>query len=346
MMRAWVFDGPGRMRMEQRPVPEVGPDEVRMRVAWAGICGSDIHGYAGESGMRVPGIVMGHEASGIVDAVGASVDGFAVGDHVTYAPTMPCDGSCGHTAENLCRELRLVGVTPGLPGAFADYVVLPARRFFALGPLGLAEAASVEPLAVGLHCAHQARVAEGDDVLVIGGGMIGQAAAQAARLRGAASVTVSDPLDERRAVAAAAGFESVEPGELEALGERFDCAIDAVGLPATLTSAVRGVRRAGTVALCGFGRPFAELKLYDLIGHERRLVGSSCYTDDEFREVIAALADGRLDLAPIGPADIGLEQLGEAIEALAAGQDTRIKVRVKADLSADPDAGGGEPADA
>jgi L-iditol 2-dehydrogenase len=345
-MRAWVFDGPGKMRMERRPVPEVGAGEVRIRVAWAGVCGSDIHGYAGESGMRVGGIVMGHEASGLVDAVGASVEGFAVGDHVTFAPTMPCDGSCGHTAENLCRELRLVGVTPGLSGAFADYLVLPARRVFALGALGLAEGASVEPLAVGLHCAHQARVTEGNDVLVIGGGMIGQAAAQAARLRGAASVTVSDPLEQRRAVAVSAGFAGVEPGELDAMEERFDCAVDAVGLPATLTSAVRGVRRAGTVALCGFGRPRAELKLYDLIGHERMLVGSSCYTDDEFGEVIEALTDGRLDLAPIAPADIGLEQLGDAIEALAAGQDTRIKVRVKADLSADPEAGGGEPADA
>src|ERR1700761_4232272 len=97
VMRAWVFDGPRRMRLEERPVPGVGPDDVRLRVAWVGICGSDIHGYAGESGRRVPGIVMGHEASGIIDAVGSDVEGLAVGQPVTFAPTMPCDGSCGHT---------------------------------------------------------------------------------------------------------------------------------------------------------------------------------------------------------------------------------------------------------
>jgi threonine dehydrogenase-like Zn-dependent dehydrogenase len=328
-MRAWVFDGPRRMRMETRPVPSVGAGDVRLRVAWVGICGSDVHGYAGESGMRVPGIVMGHEASGIVDAIGPGVDDLELGQEVTFAPTMPCDGSCGHTAENLCRNLRLIGVTPGLQGAFADYVVLPARRIFPLNALGLAAGSSVEPLSVGVHSAQQARVGAGDNVLVLGGGMIGQAAAHAARLRGAATVTVSDPLPERRAVAQSAGFTAVAPDELDALAETFDSAIDAVGLPATLRSAILAVRRAGTVALVGFGLPVADLKLYDVIGHERVLVGSSCYTDAEFREVLAALTDGRLDVASIAPVDIGLDDLGAAIEELAAGEQTAIKVRVR-----------------
>lgn len=329
-MQAWVFDGPRQMRLETRPVPEVVAGDVRLRVAWAGICGSDVHGYAGESGMRIPGIVMGHEASGTIDAVGPGVEDLHVGQEVTFAPTMPCDGSCGHKSENLCQNLRLVGVTPGLQGAFADYVVLPASRIFPLESLGLATASTVEPMSVGIHSAHQARVTEGDNVLVIGGGMIGQAAAHAARLRGAEAVTVSDPLPERRTVAETAGFAAVEPGELEGLSETFDSAIDAVGLPATLRSAIHGVRRAGTIALVGFGLPTADLKLYDVIGHERVLVGSSCYTDAEFREALGALADGRLDLTSIAPVDIGLQDVGPAIESLAAGEQTAIKVRVRA----------------
>lgn len=332
-MRAWVFDGPRQMRLENRAVPDVGPGEVRLRVAWVGICGSDIHGYAGESGMRVPGIVMGHEASGVIDAIAPGVEGLDVGQPVTFAPTMPCDGSCGHAAENLCPELRLVGVTPGLPGAFADYMVLPARRIFPLKSLSLATASSVEPMSVGLHSAGQAQVSPGDRVLVQGGGMIGQAAAHAARLRGAAAVTVSDPLASRRTVAETAGFAAVAPEAVDELTDSFDCAIDAVGVPATVRSAIRSVRRTGRVALVGFGLPTAELRLYDVIGHERVLVGSSCYTDAEFGEVIDALADGRLDIGSIDPVDIGLEDIGDAIETLASGEQTAIKVRVNSGVS-------------
>src|ERR1700722_565096 len=117
-MRYWVFDGPRAIHMERKPVPEPGPGEVRLRVARVGICGSDIHGYAGESGLRRPGVVMGHEGSALVGALGPGVSTLQPGQRVTFAPTMPCTGTCGHTAENRCEELRLVGVTPGLDGAF------------------------------------------------------------------------------------------------------------------------------------------------------------------------------------------------------------------------------------
>jgi L-iditol 2-dehydrogenase len=324
-MRYWMFDGPRRMHVETKPVPEPGPGEVRLRVARVGLCGSDIHGYAGESGLRQPGVIMGHEASTVVDAVGEDVEGRAVGDRVAFAPTFPCEGECGHTVENRCEKMRLVGVHAELPGAFADYLVLPDRRLFDIGSLTPEQGASIEPLSVGLHSARRAGVAEGDRVLVIGGGMIGQAAALAARYEGAGDVIVSDPLAERQAIATRSGFTAVHPDAVAELGY-VDCAIEAVGITPTFKAAVRAVKRGGVVSFVGLGLPAVELTVYDLVGHERVVVGSSCYSDAEFREVIEALGTGRLDLSEVAPILIGFDEIGPTLERFVTGEETAIKV--------------------
>ena len=119
-MRVLVFDGPHRFHIETRPRPAPGPGEVRLRMAYVGICGSDLHGYTGESGRRLPGMIMGHEASGWVEELGPGVEGPAIGTPVTFNPSLPCDGACGHRFENHCAALRVIGVTPDIQGAFAD----------------------------------------------------------------------------------------------------------------------------------------------------------------------------------------------------------------------------------
>jgi L-iditol 2-dehydrogenase len=330
--RVWVFHGPRSLRLEERALAEPARGEVRMRVARVGICGSDLHGYTGESGLRKPGVVMGHEATGVIDGLGEGVDGFAIGDRVTFAPTLPCDGRCGHTEANRCEHMRLIGVTPGLQGAFADFVNLPANRVFPLGDVSLDRGSSIEPLAVGLHSARQAGVSPGDSVLVIGGGMIGIAGAIAARLEGATSITVSDPMESRRRAADEFGFNAVAPNELEGL-DYFDCAIDAVGIPATLGAAIRAVKRGGIVSLVGLGIPHAEFTLYDLVGHERVIVGSSCYSDSEFVTVIDALASGRIDLTPLAAVQIEFPEVGDALEALATGREDALKVTMSTGVS-------------
>jgi threonine dehydrogenase-like Zn-dependent dehydrogenase len=329
-MRCWMFDGPRSMHVETRPIPEPGAGEVRLRVARVGLCGSDIHGYAGESGLRQAGVVMGHEASAVVDAVGQGVEGRAVGDRVAFAPTFPCEGECGHTVENRCDKMRLVGVHAELQGAFADYIVLPDRRLFDIGTLTFEQGASIEPLSVGLHSARRAGVAEGDRVLVVGGGMIGQAAALAARYEGAAEVVVSDPLPERQAIAARSGFTGVHPDAIADLGY-VDCAIEAVGITATFKAAIAAVKRGGVVSLVGLGLPTVEMTVYDLVGHERVVAGSSCYSDAEFGEVIRATADGRLDLSQLAPIHISFDEIGPTLERFVTGEETAIKVMADLD---------------
>ena len=112
--RVMVYDGPHRVHVEERDVPAPGAGEVQIRVAYTGICGSDLHGYTGKSGRRIPGMVMGHEASGTVSGTGTGVDAGLVGRQVTFNPALYCDGGCGHGAENHCAQLRVIGVDPAV----------------------------------------------------------------------------------------------------------------------------------------------------------------------------------------------------------------------------------------
>jgi threonine dehydrogenase-like Zn-dependent dehydrogenase len=333
-MRVLVFDGPRRMHVERRRSLEPGQGEVRIRVARAGICGSDLHGYTGESGRRVPGMIMGHEASGWIEAVGPGASAI-VGQPVTFNPAIPCPGTCGHSAENRCERLRIVGVTPDIPGAFADRVILPGARVIPVDGMPVEWAAAVEPMAVGLQAAQQLDIAAGERVLVVGGGMIGQCVAQAARLLGAGEVVITDPMEERRTLAEACGFAAAAPEGTENHGP-FDLAVDAVGLSPTAATAIRAVSPGGTVVFVGLGGPEVTVPLFDVVVQERRIVGSFCYRDDVFRQAAALVADRSLDVTPLLGPVIPLEDAPAAFEDLAKG--TRREVKILVTTGAEPPA--------
>ena len=326
-MQVWVFDGPKRSHIATRPKPEPGPEDVRIRIAHVGICGSDLHGYTGESGRRVPGMVMGHEASGWIEAVGSAVSDLAVGDAVTFNPALSCNGSCGHASENQCDQLRVIGVTPDIQGAFAEAIVVPADRVVHLGDLSLEWGAGAEPMAVALQASRRAAVSSEATVLVIGGGMIGQCVAQAARLDGAAEVIVSDPILERRDLAEKVGFRAVHPENVERL-TRFDIAIDAVGVSATAATAIRAVRKGGTVCFVGLGAPEITIPLFDIVVSERMIVGTFCYPDDVFRSAVDHLTAGRLDVGTLIGSPVPFQDTSVAFDALADGtrRDTKIMI--------------------
>jgi 2-desacetyl-2-hydroxyethyl bacteriochlorophyllide A dehydrogenase len=323
--RVMVYDGPHRMHIEERDVGDPGPGEVRLRISHVGICGSDLHGYTGESGRRVPGMVMGHEASGWVETIGPSVEGLAVGDAVTFNPALPCDGRCGHLVENQCAELRVVGVTPALQGAFADAMVVEAARVVPLGSLDVATGALVEPMAVAMQAVQRCGVRPDDDVAVVGGGMIGQCIAHAARLAGARSVVVTEAMEERRALAEAGGFAAVAPDGLPDRGP-FDRAFDAVGVSATAAAAIRAVRKGGTVCFVGLGLPEVAIPLFEVVVAERSIVGSFCYTDEVFAGTFDLLAGGDLDLSVLVGGTVSLEDTPAAFEDLATGVRRDVKI--------------------
>jgi L-iditol 2-dehydrogenase len=233
------------------PVP--GPQDVLVQVAACGICGSDVHGYDGSSGRRIPPVVMGHEAAGIVAAVGSEVTGFAAGDRITFDSTVYCGVCefCKGGDVNLCNNRQVVGVSCGefkRAGAFAEYVAVPARIAYRLpDALGFAEAAMLEAVSVALHAVKVAELKGEETALVIGAGMIGLLVLQAARVGGCSRVLVADIDATRLRLALEMGAdEAIEASDVELVrevmrlteGRGADVVFEAVGRGETVASAI------------------------------------------------------------------------------------------------------------
>jgi L-iditol 2-dehydrogenase len=330
------------------PDPEPpGPGEVRIRIAFTGICGSDIHGFTGENGRRVPGQVMGHESVGVVEAVGEGVPGIAVGTVATFNPVLVPDGE---TAEFAGREQqapgrRVVGVAPEIVAAFAEHVTVPARNVVPL-PAGtpIEHGALVEPLAVAVHAVRRARVQPGDRVLVVGGGPIGQSVVLALQGAAAGGIVVTEPTASRRELLDRLGAVAIDPTgpDVEAqihaaLGGAADVAIDAVGISASLATALSATRLGARICLVGMGSPQLSLDAYLVTTAERELVGSFAYSADDFRTAAAWIAAEPEKARSLISRTVPLTEAAAAFTALAAHADVPGKVLVT--LAVDPDPG-------
>ena len=197
-MNALVLSAYRQLTMQQQPMPLCGPDEALIRIAACGICGSDVHGYDGSSGRRIPPIVMGHEAAGAIASVGMNVSSLLVGDRVTFDSTIFCAHCefCLRGEVNLCDNRQVAGVSCGeyrRSGAFAEYIAVPAHIVYKLpAAMPFTDAAMLEAVSVALHAVKLSGIRPGDAALVIGAGMIGLLVLQAAREAGCARVIVAD----------------------------------------------------------------------------------------------------------------------------------------------------------
>lgn len=322
--RRLIYDGDRQFRLAEVPGADPGPGECVVAVAAAGVCGSDVHGYAGLNDRRPAGTVMGHEASGWVEATGEGGE-LEPGTPVAFWPILAC-GECdlcaaGHP--HLCRRRRLYGCTPELPGAFATEVVVPAANLVPLPAAAPVEwGALVEPLAVGHHAIGRAELDGGERVAVVGGGAIGIAAALAAQRAGAGEAIVIEPLEERRRTLAALGLDAVGP---EAAPSDVDLAVECVGHEATVRAALQATRPGGTVVLVGLAAAEVELPMVPVVIEERRLLGSSAYTLADFHAVADRLGDADLDLGPMIERRATLEELPQVFADYAAGRETAVK---------------------
>ena len=327
-----------------------GPGEVLVRVAACGICGSDVHGYDGTSGRRIPPIVMGHEAAGSVAAVGAGVTEFGVGDRVTFDSTVYC-GECAYcrTGEvNLCENRQVVGVSCGeyrRAGAFAEYVSVPARILYRL-PEGLSfpEAAMLEAVSVALHAVRLAEMEAGSTALVIGAGMIGLLVLQAARALGCARVFVADVDETRLRLGAELGADGVVntarvpvAEEIEGLtgGRGVDVVFEAVGRGETVTMAVDCVRKGGSVVLVGNLAAEVRIPLQKIVTRQIRLQGS-CASAGEYPEAMSLIANGSIRVRPLITAVAPLEAGPEWFRRLHAREPNLMKVVLEPGRSSEP----------
>ncbi len=299
-MRALVWEGPRTMSVKQVGVPAVGDRDVLIEVAHAGICGSELSGYLGQSSLRSPPLVMGHEFAGTIAQVGGEVEGVSSGERVTVNPLVSC-GSCDRCAEgrnHLCPRRALIGAHR--PGAFAQFVAVPEANVHALPPaLGLATAALAEPLACALHACRLAEVAPGQRLAIIGAGPIGLLVLVTARLLGVEEVVVSDTNDGRLGVAHALGAVAVPEREADAelAAASFDVVVDAVGVDVTRTKCVELARAGGSVAFCGLHEEDSPLPVNLVVRNELTLQGSFAYAPKDFENALGWLGDGRVDLS-------------------------------------------------
>jgi len=312
-MKALLLSEYNRLSLTEQPAPRPGPDELLIQVAACGICGSDVHGFDGSTGRRIPPIVMGHEAAGIVTSVGTNVREFAPGDRVTFDSTVYC-GACSFCLRgeiNLCDRRQVIGVSCGeyrRAGAFAEFITVPARIAYHLpDSFSFADAAMLEAVSVALHGVAVSQMAAEDSVLVIGAGMIGLLLLQAARIGGASRVFVADVDATRLKLAADLGADCTIQATGAALvdevlrltdGAGVDVVLEAVGLNETIASAIDCARKGGTITLVGNISPQVTLPLQKVVSRQIRLQGS-CASAGEYPRAIELIADGKIKVKPL-----------------------------------------------
>jgi L-iditol 2-dehydrogenase len=317
-MRALLLSEYGKLSVTEMPTPEIGDEDVLVRVRACGVCGSDVHGYDGSTGRRIPPLIMGHEAAGVIERVGRSVRGFTAGERVTFDSTVSC-GTCA-----FCRH-----------GAFAEYVAVPSRILYKLpDSLPFEHAALIETVSVAVHAVGRHAPKPDDAIVVIGAGMIGILILQVLSHQGSSNIVAVDVDPQRLALARRMGAaRALNPRECDvpaavrdATGGRgADVSFEVVGHADTVLSAIRSVRKGGTAVLVGNVSPTVDLPLQEVVSREISVLGS-CASSGEIPECIDLLARGVVDVDPIISVRASLDEGPELFTRLYSGDSTLMKV--------------------
>jgi L-iditol 2-dehydrogenase len=339
-MKALLLAEYERLEIIDSPRPACAPGDALIRVAACGICGSDVHGYDGSSGRRIPPLVMGHEAAGTIAALGSASSSFNIGDRVTFDSTVSC-GDCDFCRRgdvNLCDKREVLGVSCGdyrRAGAFAEYIVVPERILYPLpAEMSFPEAAMLEAVAVAMHAVKLSAAQGGENALVIGAGMIGLLIMQAVRAAGFAHVTIADLDASRLELARRLGADETRHASGAELTSQIlaathnrgvDVVFEAVGRPETVAVAIDSVRKGGTVVLVGNISPQANLPLQKVVSRQIRLQGSAA-SAGEYPEAIEMISSGRIQVKPLISAIAPLEDGPQWFQRLYKGEPGLMKV--------------------
>jgi threonine dehydrogenase-like Zn-dependent dehydrogenase len=320
-MRALVWAGGAGVTVEERPRPEAGDGQVLVDVAWCGLCGTDLHICAGEHPRARPGIVLGHEISGRLHR---AYDGLPAGTKVVVDPLLPCGHcpTCRNGRSHPCANLRLLGID--VPGGAAEQVAVRVDRLVpVLEDADLRLLAFAEPLAVAVRAVRRSGLAIGEVVTVAGAGPIGLAVAGCARMGGAGSVTVVEPVPARRRLAAELGFETTR----SVAASPADVVFDAAAHPAVAAELAEAAWPGARVVLVGvYGAP-APLDLQSLTFKEVTVIGTRVYSRDDLAVATRMIAEGRFDPTPLITRSVPLAEAPAAVGDLRAGREVKLLVQ-------------------
>lgn len=342
-MSALVCHAPHDLRIENLPAEPLGPHQLRVRVAYGGICGSDLHYYhqGGFGTVRIQQpMVLGHEVSGVVAETGSAIEGLKAGDPIAISPSRPCGACryCQQGMQNHCLDMRFYGSAMRMPhvqGAFRHELVIDQGQAHLL-PAGfdLSLAAMAEPLSVGLHAIQRAGSVFGKQVLVTGCGPIGALLVGSLRRAGAAHIVAVDlaarPLECARAMGAdeTVNLKDQPDGLQRFAGNKghFDVMFEASGSDHALRNGLEVVRPRGVIVSIGLGGE-SKLPLNALVGKELELRGTFRF-HDEFAVAVKYLSQGLVDARPVISHIVDFEQAGSAFE-LASDKAQAMKVQLK-----------------
>jgi threonine dehydrogenase-like Zn-dependent dehydrogenase len=336
-MKAFRIVEPGRTDVVDVPEPLPGPGEVRLRVAYVGLCGTDLNTFRGRNPLVSYPRIPGHELSGIVERCGEGVPpALSPGTHVFVVPYEPCGRctACRQGRMNTCRDNKTLGVQKD--GGGTELLVVPAHRLLTHPSLSLGAMALVEPLTVGYHAAERARVSPGDTVAVFGCGGVGVGAIAAAARRGGRVIAID--VDDRklalaRKAGAREGVNSTARDVHEALLSLTDgdgplVTIDAVGAPSTVRSAVEEVAFAGRVVLLGYTPEEVPLRTKLFVQKELDVLGTRNATPPDFLPVAAMLAEGALLRDSLVSRVVSLADAGQALAEWSADPASVSKIQI------------------
>lgn len=338
-MKALLYTAPYTLEYTDWPEPQVGADDILVRVKACGICGSDVAGHTGRTGRRLPPLIMGHEAAGVVERMGKNVAGFAPGDRICFDSTVYCNQcpACKKGMYNRCVKRQVLGVSvPEFKrhGAFAEFVAVP-HWICAKLPEGMSfvQACLLEPASIGTHATNRPQISKGDTAAVLGAGTIGLFILQAARLRGAKVIAcdINDfRLDLAKQVGADACINSAKVNLNDEIQKRTggrgtDVTFEAVGFGETFRQAISITRTGGAIVAVGNLQKETEFNLQELVSRELAFIGSYA-SAGEFRTCIGLIASGKINVGPLISEVLPLKQGPAAFKRLLEGKENLLKI--------------------
>ncbi len=335
--KGWYFEEVGRLVPVENEVPLPSAGEVVVRVAFAGICGSDLHAFTGNHPLVAPGKILGHEFSGEIFSVGEDFRELSVGLHVVIEPSITCGRcyNCTHGRYNICANLSVIGCV-GHDGGFQEFVAVPAKKAYPLEEIPLDVATLLEPFAVAVHGVRISGFRPGDEALVIGAGPIGLLTCSFLVLSGARRVVVLDLIKKRLSFA-----ENLLPEVIAIKGEEFstglfssegpDIVFECVGLDNSIDAAIGYARKGTEVVLMGVPAVKSSISLILVQDRELRITGSLMYVKEDYLTAMEMIRRRQIDYNRLITRVYDFEELPEAFEHALNNKSQTMKTLIRID---------------
>lgn len=328
---------PGNIQFKEVPVPEIKPNQVKLKIESIGVCGSDIHVNHGNHPYTSYPVVQGHEVAAEVLNIGESVEDVSIGDRVTVQPQVVCGKcyQCKNGMYNVCEKLKVMGFQT--TGMASEYFVVDSDKIISLPKsINIDQGALIEPLAVAVHAVKRIESVEGKKILVLGGGPIGNLVAQTAKALGAESVLVSELSPYRIEIAERCGIKTVNSGKdnlfdsiINNFGEeKADIIFDCVGINSTMNQAIEYARKGSTIVLVGVFSELGQVNLGLVQDHELTLKGSAMYRKEDYINAIDLIDKKLIDLDILITNHVKFKDFKKAYELIDNYKDEVMKIMI------------------